>query len=153
MTLSLMEARNAVINHYMDTRNYTRKQAEDYIHDDERVFWLLEEVQKEVELSKRVGKRIHFIAEDGGKEYNVRIRFRNELADAVIDQFGKDIQMFAVDAEHFTITAPIEVSPTFFAWIATFGRRVKILSPEPVVEKMRDFLQRSLDMYKDDGEM
>ena len=89
----------------------------------------------------------------GGKEYNVRIRFRNELADAVIDQFGKDIQMFAVDAEHFTITAPIEISPPFFAWIATFGRKVKILSPEPVVEKMRDFLQRSLDMYKDDGEM
>lgn len=89
----------------------------------------------------------------GGKEYNVRIRFRNELADAVIDQFGKDIQMVAVDADHFTITAPIEVSPTFFAWIATFGRRVKILSPEPVVEKMRDFLQRSLDMYKNDGEM
>ena len=86
----------------------------------------------------------------GGKAYNVR--FRNELADAVIDQFGKDIQMFAVDAEHFTITAPIEVSPTFFAWIATFGRRVKILGPEPVVEKMRDFLQRSLYMYKDDGE-
>ena len=89
----------------------------------------------------------------GGKTYDVRIRFRNELADAVIDQFGKDIQMFAVDAEHFTITAPIEVSPTFFAWIATFGRRVRILSPEPVVEKMRDFLQRSLDMYKNDGEM
>ncbi len=88
----------------------------------------------------------------GGKEYNVRIRFRNELADAVIDQFGKDIQMFAVDAEHFAITAPIEVSPTFFAWIATFGRRVKILSPEPVVEKMRDFLQRSMDMYENDGE-
>ena len=88
----------------------------------------------------------------GGKAYDVRIRFRNELADAVIDQFGKDIQMFVVDAEHFTITAPIEVSPTFFAWIATFGRRVKILSPEPVVEKMRDFLQRSLDMYENDGE-
>ncbi len=88
----------------------------------------------------------------GGKEYTVRIRFRNELADSVIDQFGKDIQMFAVDAEHFTITAPIEVSPPFFAWIATFGRRVKILSPEPVVEKMRDFLQRSMDMYKEDGE-
>ena len=65
MALSLMEARNAVSKHYMDTRNYTRKQAEDYIHDDERVFWLLEEVQKEVELVKRVGKRIHFIAEDG----------------------------------------------------------------------------------------
>lgn len=65
MALSLMEARNAVIKHYMDTRNYTHKQAEDYIPDDGRVFWLLEESQKEVELSKRVGKRLHFITEDG----------------------------------------------------------------------------------------
>lgn len=86
----------------------------------------------------------------GGKEYNVRIRFRKELADAVIDQFGKDVMMMPVDADHFNITVPIEVSPTFFAWISTFGRRVKILEPAPVVEKMRDFIQASADMYKDD---
>lgn len=88
-----------------------------------------------------------------GKEYTVRIRFRNELADAVIDQFGKDIMMMPCDEEHFTILAPIEISPPFFAWIATFGRKVKILSPEPVVEKMREFLEKSLEMYKNDGEM
>jgi len=86
----------------------------------------------------------------GGKEYNVRIRFRNELADAVIDQFGKDVMMMPVDAEHFTITVPIEVSPTFFAWVSTFGRKVKILAPDPVVEKMKVFIQASADMYKDD---
>ena len=86
-----------------------------------------------------------------GTEYTVRIRFRNELADAVVDQFGKDVGMFPVDEEHFLIQVPVETSPPFFAWIATFGRRVKILSPEPVVEKMRDFLQRSMDMYKDEG--
>lgn len=86
----------------------------------------------------------------GGKEYNVRIRFRKELADAVIDQFGKDVMMMPVDADHFTITVPVEISPTFFAWIATFGRRVKILEPAQVVEKMRDFIQASADMYKDD---
>lgn len=86
----------------------------------------------------------------GGEEYDVRIRFRKELADAVIDQFGKNVMMMPVDAEHFTITVPIEVSPTFFAWIATFGRRVKILDPAPVVEKMRDFIQASADMYKNE---
>ena len=88
----------------------------------------------------------------GGNEYTVRIRFRNELADVVIDQFGKDVMMLPCDEAHFIITVPVEISPPFFAWIATFGRRVKILSPEPVVEKMRDFLQRSMDMYKEDGE-
>lgn len=87
----------------------------------------------------------------GGDRYTVRIRFRNQLADAVIDQFGKEVGMFPCDSEHFTIQVPVEVSPPFFAWIATFGRRVKILSPEPVVEKMRDFLQKSMDMYKDEG--
>jgi predicted DNA-binding transcriptional regulator YafY len=86
----------------------------------------------------------------GGKEYDVQIRFRNELADAVIDQFGKHIFMIPVDEDHFTITAPIEVSPTFFAWISTFGRRVKILGPEPVVKKMREFIQASADMYQDE---
>lgn len=87
-----------------------------------------------------------------GTAYNVRMRFRNELADAVIDQFGKDVMMIPCDNQHFIVTAPVEISPPFFAWIATFGRRVKILSPEPVVERMRDFLQRSMDMYKEDGE-
>lgn len=89
----------------------------------------------------------------GGKEYSVSMRFRNELADAVIDQFGKDIIMIPVDEEHFTITAPIEISPPFFAWIATFGRRAKILGPEPVVDKMREFIGRVQDMYKDEGKM
>ena len=87
-----------------------------------------------------------------GTAYNVRMRFRNELADAVIDQFGKDVMMIPCDEQHFIVTAPVGISPPFFAWIATFGRRVKILSPEPVVERMRDFLQRSMDMYKEDGE-
>ena len=86
----------------------------------------------------------------GGDTYNVCIRFRNKLADVVIDQFGKDVMMMPVDEEHFTITVPVEISPTFFAWISTFGRRVKILDPEPVVAKMRDFIQASADMYQDD---
>lgn len=88
----------------------------------------------------------------GGDIYNVNIRFRNELADAVIDQFGKGVIMRPCDEEHFTVVVPVETSPPFFAWIATFGRRVKILEPEAVVEKMRDFLTKSMDMYKNDGE-
>lgn len=71
----------------------------------------------------------------------------------MVDQFGKDVMMIPSDADPFIITVPVESSPTFFAWVATFGRRVKILSPEPVVAKMREFLQKSLDMYQNDGEV
>lgn len=85
----------------------------------------------------------------GGKEYTVKMRFRNELADQVIDQFGADITMIPTDNDHFTVKVPIQVSPTFYAWVSTFGRKIKILEPENVVNGMRNFLQKSLDMYKD----
>ena len=88
-----------------------------------------------------------------GDRYDVRIRFRNELADAVIDRFGKDTVMIPADDEHFTVLVPVEVSPPFFAWIATFGRRVKILGPQPVIDKMKKFIEAVSDMYKDEGKM
>lgn len=87
-----------------------------------------------------------------GKAYTVRMRFVNHLASSVIDEFGKDVILVPIDNNHFTFLADVEISPPFFAWVATFGRGAKILDPEPVVEGMRDFLQRSMDMYKDDGE-
>ncbi len=86
-----------------------------------------------------------------GTAYTVKMRFRNELTDSVMDQFGRDIVMIPDGSEHFTITAAVEVSPPFYAWIATFGRRAKIISPPEAVEGMKDFLQKSMEMYKDDG--
>ncbi|MBQ6431898.1 MAG: WYL domain-containing protein [Oscillospiraceae bacterium] len=86
-----------------------------------------------------------------GEECLVKMRFRNEQTDAVLDQFGRDLVMIPDSSGHFTFTAPIEISPPFFAWIATFGRRAKIISPPAAVDGMKDFLQKSADMYKDDG--
>lgn len=106
------------------------------------------EEYKEKNLTARKAKVFDMYS---GTEYTVRMRFRNELADAVVDQFGKDIMLIPCDAEHFTVTAAVEISPPFFAWISTFGRRAKILSPEPVVEKMRDFLKRASEMYNEEG--
>jgi hypothetical protein len=86
-----------------------------------------------------------------GKAHNVKIRFRNELTDAVIDQFGRYLLISKTDSEHFTLTADIELSPPFYAWVATFGRRAKIISPPEAVAGMRDFIEKVSDMYKDDG--
>ena len=86
-----------------------------------------------------------------GPAYTVNLRFRNELADAVIDQFGKETMMIPADKEHFTISVPVEISPPFFAWVASFGRRAKITGPSAVVAEMRKFIERVSDMYKEDG--
>ena len=86
-----------------------------------------------------------------GEQVKVRVRFSNHLADAVIDQFGKNTILVPEDDKHFIVLLPVELSPPFFAWIATFGRGAKILSPATAVDKMRDFIERCSDMYKDDA--
>ena len=86
-----------------------------------------------------------------GKIYNIKFRCQNRIAHSVIDQFGKDILLIPDGPEHFTFTQPVEISPPFFAWVATFGRSIQILGPAPAVEGMKDFLQKSMDMYKNDG--
>ena len=86
-----------------------------------------------------------------GEEMTVTMRFRNELADAVIDQFGNEIMMRPDGDEHFIIVAPVSVSPPFYSWIFTFGRRVKIIDPPQAVEGMREYTEKVLNMYKDDG--
>lgn len=88
-----------------------------------------------------------------GPEYYVQLRFQNRLAHSVIDKFGKDITMIPCDETHFTTTVSVEISPPFFAWVATFGSAAKILEPEPVVEEMKKFLEKAAKMYKDEGEM
>jgi len=87
-----------------------------------------------------------------GEKVKVKIRFINRLADAVIDQFGKDTVLVPVDDDHFCAILPVELSPPFCAWVATFGRAAKILSPDAAITEMRKFIEKVSDMYKDDGE-
>lgn len=94
-------------------------------------------------------KAVVFDAYQTDKVFSVKFRCHNRLADAIIDRFGEDTRLLPADDTHFTFTASIDVSPPFYAWIATFGRSIKILEPMEVVEGMKDFLQRSSDMYKD----
>ena len=86
-----------------------------------------------------------------GKIYNVKFRCQNRIAHSVIDQFGRDIMMIPDGPDHFTFTQPVDISPPFFAWVATFGRSIKILEPAPVVDEMRKFIEKVADLYKDDG--
>ena len=87
-----------------------------------------------------------------GEPMKVRVRFSNHLADAVIDQFGKELILVPEGEKHFIATLPVEISPPFWAWIATFGHAAKVLSPNRAIEKMRKFIADVNDMYKDEGE-
>lgn len=87
-----------------------------------------------------------------GDQMKVRVRFSNHLADAVLDQFGKNVILVPDDEKHFVATLPVETSPPFFAWLATFGRGARITHPEAAIKKMREFIEKLNDMYNDEGE-
>ena len=70
-----------------------------------------------------------------GTAQPVRMRFAAHLAGAVLDRFGKDVMLIPEGEESFTFTAPVAVSPQFFAWIFGFGEEAEILSPPAVREE------------------
>ncbi len=51
------------------------------------------------------------------------------------------------DADHFSITIPVEVSPQFFGWICGLGSEARITYPPEVVQRMKDFVKGISDLY------
>ena len=76
----------------------------------------------------------------GGEEVRVEMEFENHLTGVVMDRFGKDVAITKSDAEHFRISAPVAVSPQFYAWVFGLGTAAKIVGPEKVVEGMREMV-------------
>lgn len=84
----------------------------------------------------------------GGEEVTVKLKFDNMLVNAVIDRFGKDIMIGKLDNDSFSIWIKVALSSTFYAWLAQFGNKVKILSPEMVIEKYKNSIRDILDQYE-----
>ena len=83
-----------------------------------------------------------------GKDVRVEIRLLNHLLDTAIDKFGKDKVFYGkVDDRHFSVSAHVEVSDQFFAWVAGFGKKAKITNPPEVVQEYKAFLDKIREMY------
>ena len=83
-----------------------------------------------------------------GREERVRMRFDNQLVGAVLDRLGREAMLVPDGESHFTVTAQVEVSPQFFAWVSGFGRLAQILGPDHVVQAMRAHAADVLAMYE-----
>lgn len=82
-----------------------------------------------------------------GEEKNVVIEFTNNFAGVVIDRFGKDVAMVKIDDEHFKVCVRVAVSRQFLGWIISLGEGVEIISPDTVVDKMREEVERLCRTY------
>ena len=88
----------------------------------------------------------------GGEEVTVKLKFDNSLVNAVVDRFGKEIMIGKLDEDSFSIWIKVAVSSTFFAWLSQFGSKVKVLSPDTVIDQYKSHLSEIIKQYISDKE-
>ena len=84
----------------------------------------------------------------GGDNERVELLVHNSLIGVMIDRFGKDITTIKKDDEHFIALLSVNASPTFLGWLLSFGDKVKVLSPERVVNEIKTLSKTVYNMYE-----
>ncbi|MBQ3392761.1 MAG: WYL domain-containing protein [Lachnospiraceae bacterium] len=84
----------------------------------------------------------------GGEETRVTLEAENGLAGILIDRFGKDIPLVAIDPGHFRTVVSVAVSSQFLSWIMALGEGIRITSPDHVAARMREEAERLLRQYR-----
>lgn len=74
----------------------------------------------------------------GADIQRITLLCENSTMRSVVDRFGEEVQAEIVDGEHFQATVDVAPSPPFFAWVFTFGGKIRIMEPEEIAAKMRE---------------
>lgn len=83
-----------------------------------------------------------------GERVTVKLRFRRDLANVVIDRFGKDTMLIPDGEDWFVFTVEVAESPLFFSWIMGFGAKAKILYPQAVADQCAHLCREILQQYE-----
>ncbi len=81
----------------------------------------------------------------GGPITDVTIEFDDDLIGAVQDRFGEYVSIVRTSPKKCVASVQLQISPTFWGWIYQFGRKMKILSPEEMVEKYKKNISEMID--------
>jgi len=84
----------------------------------------------------------------GSVECEVTLRCDNSLMKYIIERFGEDVQTTAYDMTSFRTIVEVELSPTFYSWVFTFGGKVQILTPKHAKEEYYEMLKKALETEK-----
>lgn len=80
----------------------------------------------------------------GGPEEKVTLQCSIEILDQVIDRFGDRIEIMP-GKKCFTVTVPVSLSTTFYAWVFQYVGKMGILTPKHVREAYAGYLEEALD--------
>ena len=82
-----------------------------------------------------------------GRTETVQLCFDRQLINVVMDRFGADAHIHA-DGDRIAVTAPVEVGPTFYGWLAQFGTQAELVSPAPIRQAFADHCRQIMAVYE-----
>ena len=85
-----------------------------------------------------------------GKTQIVKLRMENSLVTAIIDRFGKGIDIHPDEERFFTVRVPVKVEQPlpFFGWLFQFGDKAEILEPVELRKTYRNMLENVREMHQ-----
>ena len=80
-----------------------------------------------------------------GEPARVTLNVSADMMDAVVDRFGRGMDLVKSNSESADVRADVRVSPQFFGWIAGLNGGVTIKAPQRVVEEYQSWLKTLLE--------
>lgn len=75
----------------------------------------------------------------------VTLRVQPGFMDAVVDRFGREVEVAQSTPDYADIRVNVQVSPQFFGWIAGLSGGVTIRTPKKVATEYREWLQSLIE--------
>jgi predicted DNA-binding transcriptional regulator YafY len=82
-----------------------------------------------------------------GEVQTVVLRCDSSMADQMLDRFGMRASIYQTEEDTFDLIADVMISPNFFRWLFGYGTKIRVISPEPVVEEYRLCLRDVARIY------
>ena len=79
----------------------------------------------------------------GTEHTTVDLICSNNVMDAILDKFGKDVTTYCYDMENFRAEVDVVVSNVFFSWVFGFDGQVVISGPEEVKAQYNEMIRKA----------
>lgn len=82
------------------------------------------------------------------REFAVTLVFKNEDAILILNEFGYDTVLVPMGGRLCSATVRIQIQPQFFNWLFLHRSKVRILSPDRVIDRYCEYVESILLQYE-----
>ena len=82
-----------------------------------------------------------------GATTEVTIEAHHSLIDAIFDLFGENTKILSSGNDTVRFRVDVQVSDLFFGWCCSFGEKVKLLGPDNIVDRLKEYTETVKKQY------